>query len=97
MFTFWRRKSGQRMTINLYSKADCPLCDEAKVLLFKHLADKTVQFNEVNIDDDPELVARFGDHIPVVEIDGMERFRGRVNETLLVRILQRPGHAGKTP
>ena len=33
--------------------------------------------------------ARYDQCVPVVEIDGQERFRGRVNEVLLRRLLQR--------
>lgn len=42
----------------------------------------------VNIDTDPELVERYGTSIPVVVVDGQERFRGRVNEVLLQRLLK---------
>jgi hypothetical protein len=43
---------------------------------------------EVDIDQDPELVERFTTCVPVVEIDGRIRFRGRVNAVLLHRLLQ---------
>jgi hypothetical protein len=42
---------------------------------------------EVDIDLDPELKARFTDCVPVVEIEGKIRFRGRVNEVLLRRLI----------
>jgi hypothetical protein len=42
---------------------------------------------EVDIDRDPELVARFSTCVPVVELDGKVRFRGRVNEVLLRRLI----------
>ena len=42
----------------------------------------------VNIDTDPELIASYGLIIPVVVIDGHERFRGRVDEVLLRRLLR---------
>jgi hypothetical protein len=41
----------------------------------------------VDIDADPALHERYTDCVPVVEIDGKERFRGRVNEVLLKRLL----------
>jgi hypothetical protein len=41
----------------------------------------------VDIDADPALRKRYTDCVPVVEIDGRERFRGRVNEVLLRRIV----------
>jgi hypothetical protein len=42
----------------------------------------------VDIDSDPALVARYTNDIPVVVIDGVERFRGRVDEVLLRRLLR---------
>ena len=42
---------------------------------------------EVDIDQDPQLRERYDCCVPVVEIDGRERFRGRVDERLLRRLL----------
>ena len=67
----------------LYTRPGCHLCDDAKSLLRQNgLSPK-----EVNIDDDPSLVERYGLCIPVVVIAGRERFRGRVDPVLLRRIL----------
>jgi len=41
----------------------------------------------VDIDADAELRQRYNECVPVVEIDGKERFRGRVNEVLLRRLV----------
>ena len=42
---------------------------------------------EVDIDSDNELLAQFDTCVPVVELDGQVRFRGRVNEVLLRRLI----------
>ena len=47
----------------------------------------------IDIDADPALVARYDECVPVVVIDGQERFRGRVDEVLLRRLLR----AGANP
>ena len=44
----------------------------------------------VDIDADPRLRERYNECVPVVEIDGRERFRGHVNRVLLSRIVGRP-------
>jgi hypothetical protein len=49
----------------------------------------------VDIDRDPALVERYGHCVPVVEIEGRVRFRGRVNEMLLRRLLR--GMWGESP
>jgi len=67
----------------LYTRQGCHLCDEALAVLVRHgLAPRLV-----DIDADPELHERYNECVPVVEIDGRERFRGRVNEVLLLRLI----------
>jgi len=67
----------------LYTRPGCHLCDDAKELLERY----GLIVQSVNIDDSPELVERFDTCVPVVVIDGKERFRGRVSEILLRRLL----------
>lgn len=67
----------------LYSRVGCHLCDDAAVALARHGLD----FEVIDVDSDPALKARFNACVPVVFIDGRERFRGRVNELLLRRLL----------
>ncbi len=57
-------------TVTLYTKPDCPLCDEAKhaLALLARAFDLTLV--ERNILDDPADFARFRYLIPVVDIAG---------------------------
>ncbi len=71
----------------LYTRRGCHLCDEALALLQRHGLQPTL----VDIDADPVLCERYNECVPVVEIDGRERFRGRVNEVLLRRLLNSEG------
>ncbi|MFN0056523.1 MAG: glutaredoxin family protein [Planctomycetales bacterium] len=75
----------QRVVI--YSRPECHLCDDAKALLAEYL-DYLPDLEEVSIDADPALHAQYSDSIPVVEIDGEVRFRGRVDELLLRRLIE---------
>jgi predicted thioredoxin/glutaredoxin len=63
------------------------LCDDAKSVLAGYL-EYLPRIEGVDIDSDPELQNRFGNSIPVVEIDGEVRFRGRVDEVLLRRLIE---------
>lgn len=67
----------------LYTRTGCHLCDQARL----RLAEAGLRPVEVDIDTRPELVARFHTCVPVVEIDGKVRFRGRVEPRLLARLL----------
>jgi glutaredoxin len=55
----------------LYARPDCHLCEEARAGLERMLADGlTFQLEEVDIESDDELHARFLERIPVIELDG---------------------------
>jgi glutaredoxin len=71
----------------VYSRADCHLCDDAKAVLAGYL-EYLPELDAVDIDSDPELQSRFGETIPVVELDGEVRFRGTVDEVLLRRLIE---------
>lgn len=67
----------------LFTRPGCHLCEDAEQILLRY----GIAAELVNIDDDPELTKKYGCCIPVVEIDGKVRFRGKVNEVLLRRLL----------
>lgn len=67
----------------IYTRSGCHLCDVASEMLQQH----GLQPTHVDIDNDPALQKQFDQCVPVVMIDGKERFRGRVNEVLLRRLL----------
>jgi glutaredoxin len=71
----------------IYSRDDCHLCDDAKAVLGEYL-EFLPRIEEVDIDADPELKSRFGMTVPVVEIDDVIRFQGRVDEILLRRLIE---------
>jgi glutaredoxin len=71
----------------LYTRRGCHLCDDAEAALARHGLSHVL----VDIDADAELQQRYTNCVPVVEIDGKERFRGRVNEVLLRRLLAKQG------
>ncbi|MGC3967146.1 MAG: glutaredoxin family protein [Pirellulales bacterium] len=73
--------------VTIYTRAGCHLCDDAEQLLRSHgLAPRLV-----DIDADPTLRAAHTDWVPVVEIDGVIRFRGRIEPVLLRRLLADAG------
>ena len=67
----------------LYTRNSCQLCEEAKETLENY----GFSIEEVDIDQQPELFKKYDTCVPVVEIDGKIRFRGNVNEILLVRLI----------
>lgn len=80
-----RRRTALRnhMEATVYTRTGCCLCDDAKSLLERY----GFCVHEIDIDENPELVAQHGECVPVVAIDGKVRFRGRIDEVLLNRLL----------
>ena len=57
--------------VRLYARPDCHLCDEARAGLESLRSDGLeFELDEVDIDSDDELLRRFLERIPVVELDG---------------------------
>jgi glutaredoxin len=73
--------------VTLYSKPDCPLCDEAREVLARVRERSPFDLDEIDITGDLELEARYRERIPVVAVDGRDLFDFHVDETALVRRL----------
>ncbi len=76
--------SQPKREVVLYTRQGCCLCETAKSQLETH----HLAVREVDIDADPTLRERYNDCVPVILIDGQERFRGRVDDRLLRRLLR---------
>jgi len=74
----------QPTEVILYTRAGCHLCEAAKELLSRY----NLPVREVDIDRDPTLHNLYDQCVPVVVLDGKERFRGRLDERLLRRLLR---------
>jgi hypothetical protein len=87
--TDWRpEQEGRRFqTAVFYTKAGCHLCDEALQLLLQY-GRYLPEIAEVDIDGDSKLAKKYGNCVPVVELDGRVRFRGHINEALLQRLIE---------
>ena len=71
--------------IVLYTRLGCHLCDDAKAMLESY----SLTVESVDIDRNPQLVERYDQCVPVVFVDGRERFRGRIDPVLLRRLIGR--------
>ncbi|MCX7393761.1 MAG: glutaredoxin family protein [Planctomycetales bacterium] len=79
---------GQRFgRLVIYTRKNCSLCTEAVELLADYSLWLPDVF-EVDIDTDPQLVQDYGTCIPVIACDSKIRFRGRIDETLLRRLIE---------
>jgi hypothetical protein len=77
--------------VTLYGKAGCCLCDEARAEIEAVRERRPFELREVDVSIDPVLNGRFGERIPVVEIDGEEAFELGVSAAELDERLGRVG------
>jgi glutaredoxin len=77
----------QLAKVTLYSKPDCPLCDEARGALGRVRDRVRFDLTEVDITADRALEAAYRERIPVVAVDGEELFDFHVDESALERRL----------
>ncbi|MDN4171766.1 glutaredoxin family protein [Nocardioides sp. SOB77] len=82
-----RRAPGPRVT--LYSKPGCHLCDDARLVVERVCADLGIGWTEQSILEDPDLLERYGEEIPVVLVDGRQHTFWRVDEARLRSALVR--------
>lgn len=77
----------EKPTVTLLTRRNCPLCDEARHVTEKVLRDFQLTLTTEDVDTDPRLVEAYGELVPVVQIDGVDVFYGKVSELRLRRLL----------
>jgi glutaredoxin len=63
----------------MYSRPGCGLCDEAREVILAERERTAFDYREVDISGDDALELEYGIRIPVVLVDGQERFEIRVD------------------
>ena len=79
----------QIIIIEILTKQNCTLCDEAKKVVTKVLPDYPARLVMTDIESDPLLHKEFKERIPLVRINGKESFVYKTHETTLRRKLDR--------
>ncbi|MGP9500990.1 glutaredoxin family protein [Specibacter sp. AOP5-B1-6] len=75
--------------LELVTRAGCHLCDDARAVVTEVAGALGMSWSEVSIDDDPELSARFGEEVPVVLVDGVQRDFWHIDPNRLRSVLGR--------
>ncbi|MGC2283297.1 MAG: glutaredoxin family protein [Candidatus Acidiferrales bacterium] len=91
---FYQRTEGGRLAIagpldiTMYMREGCHLCEEAKAALTPLLAETGAKLHEVDIDDDPTLLERYTNDVPVIFIGSQFFAQHRVDLARLRRQLK---------
>jgi hypothetical protein len=77
----------QAPRVRMLVRGGCHLCDEARAVVSAVTAELGESWDEVDIDTDPELAARYTDEVPVTFVDGVQHDYWRVDADRLRRAL----------
>ena len=77
------------ITIEIMTKSDCCLCDDAKEIIEQVIAEMPAELKTTDIESDPELFERYKEKIPVVLINGEESFVYKVHPITLRKKLEK--------
>jgi glutaredoxin len=75
--------------VTLYGKPGCHLCEEARTAVLSVRLDRAFELVEVDVSLDPGLDRQYGERIPVVAVDGEERFEYHVDPAALRECLDK--------
>lgn len=75
--------------VKIYFRPECHLCDVSEWVLQRTASAHGVRLRieKIDIDSDPDLRTRYTNDVPVIEIDGRELFRHRVEGPAFGRFL----------
>lgn len=80
---------GMPPRVRMYSRPVCGLCDEARAVILAQRARTPFEFEEVDIEGDDALELEYGVRIPVVLVDGQERFELTVDRASFAAAVRR--------
>jgi uncharacterized membrane protein len=74
------------ITVTLYTRKNCPLCDEVREQLNSLQAEISHRLVEIAVDDNPDLFREFGERVPVVEAGPYRKFAPFTRQELAVTL-----------
>ncbi len=93
------RGAGAVITLTIYSRPGCHLCDDMKAVVRRVAERVPVTIEDVDISTDPALERRYGTEIPVLLANGKRAAKYRVTEAELLQIVEardaRDGHRSR--
>ena len=83
------------ITLTLYSRPGCHLCDEMKAVIQRVAQSNPLQLEEVDISTSADLEERYGLEIPVLMVEGKKAAKYRIGEAELRKVLDARAKAGE--
>lgn len=85
---------GAEARVRFVTRDGCHLCEEARAVVAAVCAELGERFVEVDVDEDPSLLARYDEQVPVTFVDGRQHDFWRVDAGRLRRALTDGGRVG---
>lgn len=74
--------------VTLLTRPGCHLCEAARESVDRVASALGLEWEDVDVDTDPELARRHAEDIPVVLVDGVPRDFWQIDERRLARLLR---------
>jgi glutaredoxin len=71
--------------VAFYTRAGCHLCEDAR----DELDRLGVTYDAIDVDADPDLAARYGKRVPVIEVAGRTIAEGNLSGVRLAKLLKK--------
>ena len=78
-----------KLQMTIVSRTECHLCEVVSRMALSLRQEFQIEITKVCADDDPKLLADYGDRVPVVLIDNIERCAGKITEGDLRRAIKK--------
>ena len=75
--------------VTILSREDCHLCDVVYRIAIQLQSELHIETSKVHIEGDRVLMERYGTRVPVVLLDEVEHFTGKVTEGELRRAIKK--------
>lgn len=75
------------MKVTLYTRRGCHLCEEAKHVIESVKQRYAFDYEECDIDSDPQMQRLYNEEVPVISIDGRKAFKYHVTPAALLKRL----------
>lgn len=72
------------MIVQFYTRPNCPLCEDARLMLELVKEDVFLNIEEINIEDNDDIHEKYLLRIPVIEQDGVVIQEGRIDYPTLL-------------
>lgn len=90
------RRRVDPVSVRLYERPGCHLCEDAEQLLQRLARRYPIQLEKVDITTDRELVHRYDILIPVIVVAGQWEIAAPIDERAVKRALDEARRAGRT-